>query len=39
MSNEDYIAIILKILKKLDNKQLKRIFEYAHYIFIGNAGS
>lgn len=39
MSNEQYIRCIVKMLEKLNNKQLKRIFEYVHMIFIKCAGS
>lgn len=39
MSNEEYIACIVTMLRQLNNKRLKRIFDYVHDVFIWNAGS
>lgn len=34
MKNEEYIECINRMLKKLDNKWLKKIFDYVQRIFL-----
>lgn len=34
MKNEEYIECIVKMLRKLNNKTLKKIFEYVQRIFL-----
>ncbi len=34
MKNEEYIECIVKMLRRLNNKTLKNIFEYVQRIFI-----
>lgn len=38
MDNEKYILYINKMLNTLSNKQLKRVYEYIHRIYIRCAG-
>lgn len=38
MKNEDYTDCILKMLRTLNNKELKQIFEYSHMIYIKHTG-
>lgn len=39
MSNEEYIKLIIRMLKKIDNNNsIKLIFNYVHRIFIRQAG-
>lgn len=38
MDNEQYIFYINKMLAFLSNKQLKRIYDFVHIIFIKCAG-
>lgn len=39
MTRHDYVLSIYKLLKKMDIKQIKLVFEYAHRIFINGIGS
>lgn len=34
MKNEEYIECIIRMLKKFDNKKLKKIFDYVQRIFL-----
>lgn len=38
MDNENYILYINKMLSALNNKQLKRIYDYVHRIYIRCVG-
>lgn len=39
MTKKEYIICICKILRKLNKKQLKKVFEYAHMLFINDIGN
>ena len=39
MSDTDYINCIIKMIKQLDSKQLRKIFNYVHMMFVGSAGN
>lgn len=38
MNNGEYIRCLMIMFKKLNNAQLKRVYEYVHRIYLGCAG-
>lgn len=39
MSDADYINCIIKMIKKLDSKKLRKVFNYVHMMFVRSAGN